>query len=792
MFELGVNKLKKNDSPQFIAATKEYCTYEKHISAPYLRKSFILKNKPEDANIIVSGLGFYRLFINGKEITKGYLAPYISNTDHLVYFDKYDVAEYLTEGENVIGAILGNGMQNALGGFVWDFHLADFRSAPKLALRLTADEKILETDETWKCAESPIFFDDLRSGCFYDARKEIDGWNETGFDDALWQNAFFAETPKGEYRFCEAEPIKVCSEKKPVKFYKNTLKYIKSRSDDRRDEKTGELITKSVAYQTFTENTDGYLYDFGVNSSGVFRLKIKGKKGQRVIIQAIEHLDENGETQFENIGLFYPTGYSQRDIYILKGEGEEEFIPSFTYHGCRYYHISGITEEQATEELLTYLEMHSDFADIGGFNCSDSMMNRLQEMCVRSAKSNFYYFPTDCPHREKNGWTGDASYSAEYMLQNFDAGKSLLEWERNIVKALDENGALPGIVPTAGWGYHWGNGPAWDRVIAYLPYYTYIYSGNKKILEESAVGIFTYLKYLTTRKTEKNLFDFGLGDWAPPGVKNEDSPAPVYLTSSIMVMSICEKSAYIFAELGMENERRFAENMYSKTKQAIRENCINFKTFVADGSCQTSQSMCIFYNVFEENEKPNAFKKLLQFIEEKNGHFDSGYLGNRVIFHILSEFGKTELALNMILRPDWPSYAYPVIKYNATTIWESYHKTQQNSLNHHFYGDISNFFIKRIAGLNINPNKNNVNEFLVKPYFAEKLTFAESFYIMNCGKVSVRWERNDIGISIKIDAPKNSTGTLLLPDGYVFSETTTNSVKVEDGKSVFNAVKNTN
>ncbi len=781
--------MKKKDFPNFIAAAKEYCTYEKHIPAPYLRKKFILKNAPESADVIVSGLGFYRLFINGKEITKGYLAPYISNSDQIVYFDRYDVKEYLVEGENVISAILGNGMQNAVGGFVWDFHLAEFRSAPKLALRLTADGAVTETDESWKCAQSPIFFDDLRSGCFYDAQKEIVGWNKIGFDDSKWQNTFYAATPKGEYRFCEAEPIRVCAEIKPVEFHKNTYKFFVSGSDNRRDEVTGEKVIKSVDYQTFTDDTDGYLYDFGINSAGVYRLRIKGERGQRIVIQAIEHLDEAGNAQFTNIGNFYPTGYGQRDVYILKGEGEEEFVPSFTYHGCRYYHVSGITEEQATSELLTYLEMHSDFADMGGFHCSDDMMNRLQEMCVRSAKSNFYYFPTDCPHREKNGWTGDASYSAEYMLQNFDAQKSFLEWERNIVKSLNTEGALPGIVPTTGWGYHWGNGPAWDRIIAYLPYYTYIYTGNKQILEESAEGIFTYLNYLITKKTEKELFDFGLGDWAPPGVNNEDSPAPIYLTNSIMVMSVCEKSAYIFAELGLNKEKAFAEKLYAETKAAIRKHCIDFESFTADGKCQTSQSMCIFYDVFEKDEKSHAFKRLLEFIEEKGGHFDSGYLGNRVIFHTLAEFGETELALDMITRPDWPSYAYPVITFGATTIWESYHQTQKNSLNHHFYGDISNFFIKRISGLNINPNKNNINEFLIKPYFIEKLTFAESFYNMSCGRVSVKWEKNNENIFLYVDAPENSTGSIALPSGYLLSENMANSIKVKSGKSIYNVVR---
>jgi len=189
--------------PKFIAAGREYNTYEKHIPAPYLRKTYNLDKKAEKAEITVSGLGFYRLFVNGKEITKGYLAPYISNSDDMVYFDKYDVTDLLDEGENVIGAILGNGMQNCPGGGVWDFHIAKFRSAPKLALRLDLDGELFDTDESWKCADSPIFFDDLRSGCFYDANKEINGWCDKDFDDSAWKNAVFAEIPRGE---CRSQP----------------------------------------------------------------------------------------------------------------------------------------------------------------------------------------------------------------------------------------------------------------------------------------------------------------------------------------------------------------------------------------------------------------------------------------------------------------------------------------------------------------------------------------------------------------------------------------------------------
>ena len=754
--------------PKFIAAGRIYCSYEKHIPDPYLRKSYNFDKKAEKAEITVSGLGFYRLFVNGKEITKGYLAPYISNSDDIVYFDKYDVTDLLTEGENVIGAILGNGMQNCLGGGVWDFHIAKFRSAPKLALRLDFDGELYDTDETWKCAESPIFFDDLRSGCFYDANKEIDGWCDKGFDDSSWTNAIFAEIPRGENRICEAEPILVQREIKAVKIEENILTFQKNSCDTRLSDAEKTRIVTSVDYQTHFGNEEGYLYDFGINTAGLFRFRIKGQKGQQVILQAVEFLNEDGTAQCDNVGSFYPTGYAQRDVYICKGEGEEEFIPSFTYHGCQYCFVTGVTKEQATEDLVTFLEMNSDLEERGSFNCSDDTINFLQEMTMRSAKSNFYYFPTDCPHREKNGWTGDASYSAEYMTMNFATEKSFMEWERNICKALNYRGELPGVVPTAGWGYKWGNGPAWDRIIVYAPYYAYIYRGDKKLITESAHGILRYLDYLTTRRNENGLFELGLGDWCPTGRGAGDYIAPLELTDSIMVMSICEKAAYLFNEVGMTLQANFANGIYDETRKNLREQYIDFSTMTAVGNCQSSQAMCIFYDVFENAEKPEAFKRLLEFIEEKDGHFNCGYLGNRVIFHVLAMHGETELALNMITRPDYPSYVYPIVKFGATALWENYFDYQQNSLNHHFFGDISNFFIKRIAGLEINPLRRDVNEYYVHPYFIERLNFAEAHYDTVAGKVHIKWERDGEDIILYITAPETSKGKIFLPRGYKF------------------------
>ena len=172
------------------------------------------------------------------------------------------------------------------------------------------------------------------------------------------------------------------------------------------------------------------------------------------------------------------------------------YEPSFCYFGFRYVLVSGITGEQAKSLRLTYIVCHSDIKRTGDFSCSDEIANRLYEACIRSDLANFYYFPTDCPHREKNGWTGDAAMSAVQIMYNFEAGKSLSVWMDNIRKAQRQSGEIPGIIPTSGWGFKWGNGPAWDSVLVSVPAAVYDFTGNDKILNDNADAIWKYIEYL--------------------------------------------------------------------------------------------------------------------------------------------------------------------------------------------------------------------------------------------------------------------------------------------------------
>ena len=497
-------------SSKFIKASESYCTYENNVNAPYIRKTFTLDKVPVGASLTLTCTGFYRLWINGAEITKSRLAPCITNFDDIIFYDKYDVAQYLTEGKNCIAMLLGNGFSNNIGGYIWDFDKALLRSAPKVALHFEADgAESFEADESFKCKESPIYFDDLRSGEFYDANLEINGWNEPQFDDSGWRDAIKTDPARGEARLNETDPIVVTKELKAEKIYSGR---VVETLDDSKVRPDSANLSKTSFYKP-DKDEEGVVYEFSENTACVPRLRIRGRKGQRIIIQCAEYCTEEGEVSFRNINSFYPFGFCQRDIYVCKGEGIEEYIPSFTYHGARYFLIIGADKEQITDDLVTMLVTNSDIKTRGDFKCSDPIASALQRNTRTSDLANFVYFPTDCPHREKNGWTGDASMSAEQMTQNFAIERSCKQWLRMIAASQRSDGALPGIVPTTGWGFAWGNGPVWDQVIVEIPYVTYLYRGTTELFEICSDAVIRYLNYISKKRRKDGLIAIGLGDW---------------------------------------------------------------------------------------------------------------------------------------------------------------------------------------------------------------------------------------------------------------------------------------
>ncbi len=725
-------------SNEFRSFSRKTCTLNDWVAAPYMRRDFTLSAIPEKAELTVCALGFYELFVNGKKITKGHLSPYIVNPDQVLPYDHYDVTPLLNAGENVIAFILGNGMQNGFGGFIWNFDKTSFLSAPKLAFALelmTGGEKtVIEADEKLVCHPSPIVFDDLRYGEKYDANKEVENWNLVGCDLSDWTPSIHRSRNRGDAILCDNRPIVVTGERKAV---------------------------------SITPVDGGYLYDFGANLVGLTRLSVNGRAGQHIVIDHSE-LIEDGRISFKSIMFDRPhlahlNPYVQRTEYTCRGEGVEEYLPHFTYYGFQYAFVTGIEKEQATPELLTCVVMNTELGDRGDFSCSDEILNKLQEMTRRSTLGNFQHFPNDCPHREKNGWTADAALSAEQTLLNFEPEDNYLMWEKCIVRAMNEQGALPGIVPTGGWGFHWGNGPAWDSVLIYLPYFCAVLRDDLRIAEVAKEAMVRYFRYLISRFDERGLLEIGLGDWCTP---DPEHTTPLIFTDSTIAYDLANKAAYLYDRMEMPEEAKYCRNFASNMRAAIRKHLLeDAATMRFINGYQSAPAMAIFYGLCDsEEEKEKALSVLLDEIHKQDDHMAVGVLGGRVIFRVLCDHGYEDLAIKMITRLDPPSYGV-MIADGLTTLAENV-RQPYGSCNHHFWGDISALMIEYFAGIRPNPDLQSAVNIDIRPVFSTDMQHAKAYYTAPAGRVEVSWKKVGECVELNLTYPAEANGFVVAPRGY--------------------------
>ncbi len=760
----------------FIGRTTEYATAQKQVCAPYLRRTFTLPEKRDTIILTICGLGFYHLFINGKEITKGLLSPYISHPDQLVYCDRYDITPYIETGRNCIGVSLGCGALNAIDGLEWDVKQQPWRSAPKVALIVECgNEVLLESDERFKTFNSPWYYEDLRAGERYDARKEPIGWTLPSFDDSQWDDAIYVEPPKGEMRLSDhVAPIRVACERKAV---------------------------------AVTKTKKGYLYDFGYNTAGIFRLQIKGATaGQKLIIRLGEWKTE-GRLNQENIKPF-PNKPFQECHYICKGEQSETFTPCFSYYGFRYIEVFGIKKEQAAADLFTMLEAHTDMPRAGDFRCSMPELNAIQQAVVNSDYSNFFHYPTDCPTREKNGWSGDASVSCEQMLLNIDCAKPLKEWMFSARKGQRADGALPPIIPMlvpTPFGKY-DAGAVWDSYMIVICYRVYQYYGDKEILEQNADAIARYLDFLKGNRDKRGLLSKGLSDWLQPGKPADGADSPDVVGLNFIAKETARMAKEIFSLLGQESRKQVSEQLEKELFTAIKTYLIQGDTVLGD--CLTSQSLGIWFDAFDADMMPKAKEKLLQLCKRYNYEYSVGMIGTKFFPLAMGKCGYDSVLIKMLTDPDKPGYTSSLNRF-PTAIEEQFHyfggsdkngwydcswkimppntkrkrlkklylflcsriyilfhgKPIVHSLNHHFFGEPSHWFYTRILGLKVNPEWNDPSRVDVEPTFVKELDFAEGWHQTPRGKIFVRWERIDRSIKLTIQITGDVHGYLCFPNG---------------------------
>ncbi len=743
----------------FVSAGTEYCTYEKAVAAPLFKKEFDITEITDDAAITIGATGYYELWLNGENITDGFLAPFTANSERSVYYRTYNVADKLKKGRNSLYVLLGNGFANPIGGEIWDQYKMRTRGAPAFDMGFMCGD-------VWFCAKemlwtrSPLLFDDYRIGTYFDARiidDIISGKSE-------WNEPTIRPVPEGVKRLLLSEPIREIRRLTPKILPEDSLRDYRIR-----DEFSKRLHTECDLMKC-APKAGGIIYDFGENTAGVPVVKFKNTTAGQVIHMQFTELLFEGFPDYINVDV-YPDGCCQQDIYVCRGKDEEVYTPSFTYHGCRYCYLYGANKEDVE---LEFAVIRNDVAKRSDFECSEEISNEIFKACRRSDESNLHHVLSDCPTREKNGWTGDASISADHFLLGYGAEKCFESWFATICDFVEGSGSMPCLVPCHGGC---SDSVIWDSVMFFMPYYCYKYTGNTQIISDNADAMIRNLKYHLKFRDERGIVDRGMGDWLPVDKGAYDSDSPLGFCCTSVMYEMCRMGKLMFDKIGNKEYADFCENAGKELRLAIREEyCIG--GVVTKGktgkyikpqysTSQTSQAIGLFFGIFDEDEKTEAVETLVRLIREKNDSFDCGFLGLRAIFHVLSEYGYADLAHKMITKPTHPSFANMIYR-GETTVWERfiYPGGRTGSHNHHFMAEPSAWYVGDVLGIKVNPDMDNPNHIVINPCFVSALSFAKGYYENENGKVSVMWERS--GDIITLDVVKS--GKLTVDIGICESE----------------------
>ncbi len=700
---------------KWISATLMQSIHNTEKSAPYFRKTFNIDGRIKRAILTICGLGYYEAYINGRKVTSDVLTPCFSNYDKSSFYNTYDVSGIVDSGKNAIGVILGNGLYDAETKNIWNFETAPWRHHPKFIMQLKitledGQEVLIKSDNSFKFTNSgPIIFNALRNGEYYDARRELSGWCEADYDDSNWSGALYCLPSGGLLRSEQTPPIKKISEMKPV----------------------------------LVNILDGkYIFDIGQNISGFARIKMKGKSGQEITIRYGEKLKDDGSLDQSNLDLYVYSGDFQTDRYIFKGEGIEEWEARFTYHGFRYVEISGYDEELSTDNL-TAIVVHTAFEVSGSFKCSNELINNIQNCVLWSTITNFHSIPTDCPHREKNGWTGDAQLSAEHTIYNYFAYNSYIRWLDDIVDTQRPNGQICSIVPTGGWGYVGSSGPAWDSALVIIPKLLVQFYNDKRVYRRYYNPIKKYVEYMMSMEHD-GIVEFGLGDWCPP------TEIPHRINCSV---SITDTAYYYFnlitlsdmaLVLGEKQDYNYFKDNAERIKTNFREKFIN-EDYTMVSHCQTAYACALYFDIADDSQKPEIAKLLNGLVIKSDYHLDCGILGTKYILEALSKNGYPDTAYRIVTQTSYPSWGDCINK-GATTFWETWEGNA--SMNHHMFASVGTWFYKYLAGININGN-----DIIIDPYFIKEIDFVEASYISIYGEISVSWKREGARINISIKIP---------------------------------------
>ena len=586
------------------------------------------------------------------------------------------------------------------------------------------------SDSSWKTSSGPIVFNSIYTGEHYNACYDLLNWNLGDYDSSSWDNVVIRNMPTEKVVSQLLTPIRVTQE-------------------------YGSLDFKKI-------NDSIYLYKFPVNIAGVTKISVSGEKGTTIYVKHGEAINENGRVDQSTINIYSDSKNGldpfQTDKYILKGNGIEEFVPKFNYKGFQYVEVIGDRPIKMSQSSVIALQMNSDVTPIGKIYSSNDILNKIWEATNRSYLANLFGYPTDCPQREKNGWTGDGHLAIETALYNYDGITIYEKWLADHRDEQQPNGVLPDIIPTSGWGYGTENGLDWTSTIAIIPWNLYLFYGDSKPLADCYNAIKRYVNYVE-RISNNYLTTWGRGDWVP--VKSHSNKE---LTSSVYFYVDTQILAYAAKLFGKQEDYEYYTNLAEQIRQAINNKFLNTSTGIYANGTQTEQSVPLMWGIVPEESKAKVAANLAKEIEKTGFHLDVGVLGAKAILNALCENGHFETAYKVAVQNTYPSWGWWIAN-GSTTLLENWdlNATRDISDNHMMFGEIGGWFFKGIGGIYPDPLQPGFKHILLRPNFTRELKHFEATHNAPQGKIVSQWKWEQNKIQYKVIIPPNCTATLQFP-----------------------------
>jgi alpha-L-rhamnosidase len=704
------------------------------VSAPppaetLLRDEFSIDRPIASARAYVSGLGYNKVYINGKRIGDRELDPGFTVYHKTVLYSTYDVTGALHGGANAVGVSLGRGFYSMTNPDEWK--ASSWWGEPKLKLELDitysdgTSRRVL-SDGGWTVADGPTRTQSLWFGETYDARLAQPGWDRPGFEGAGWRPALAVSAPAGTLRSQAFPAIKV---------------------------------TEHLKVAAVTQPVDGgHVYDFGSPTAGWARIGVRGPAGSTVRITYGEKLRPDGTV--DNVGAF---GLQlQSYSYTLAGGGVESYQPSYSYAGFRYVQVD--TPPGVALESVDGMRVHTAVPATGGFTSSSDLLNRYQAAQADTILNNLHSIPTDTPMYEKRPYTADGHLYADSAIANFDMENFYESWMRSHRDDQNADGSIGVTVPTTESGKAVKD-PIWAASFVLVDWDLYWYYGDRRAIAENYDAMKAWLGYFerTIAATGGIYTGFSYGDWLAPGFAT--APEGTRLSGTAYICLTATKMAQMARALGHDGDAAHFETLATTLKDTINATFLDRSAGAyfddrAAGYRQTSNLLPLSLGIVPEADRGTVVANLVADIQQRGVHLNTGALGTKVILPVLTDAGYADLAYQVATNPTYPGWGYWFEGLGATTMWEEWNANSR-SHDHAFLGTVDDWLYQRVAG--IEPAAPGYTKVVVKPYPLGALSHASAHVDSPLGEVSSSWSRTRGRLTLQVGVPVGATATVFVP-----------------------------